>query len=57
MNDMPVPEGDYFALHAQRQRKYNTVLATGVCMNAFGLYMVSFSIQSFFHIFLLDLFS
>lgn len=40
MNDMPVPEGDYFALHAQRQRKYNAVLATGVSMNLFGLYMV-----------------
>ncbi|KAG5682140.1 hypothetical protein PVAND_011514 [Polypedilum vanderplanki] len=30
MNDLPVPEGDFFALHAQRQRRNNTILAVGV---------------------------
>lgn len=40
-NDMPKPEGDFFALHAQRQRINNTVLAVGVAMNAFGLFMVN----------------
>jgi hypothetical protein len=41
MNDMPVPEGDYFTLHAQRQRKYNTRLAAGVTMSGLGLVVVS----------------
>lgn len=39
-NDMPKPEGDFFVLHAKRQSVNNTVLAIGVCMNAFALFMV-----------------
>lgn len=30
MNDMPVPEGDFFQLHAQRQAKYNRALIVGI---------------------------
>ncbi|KAG5674959.1 hypothetical protein PVAND_004903 [Polypedilum vanderplanki] len=41
MNDMPVPEGDYWALYAERQRKYNTRLALGVTMSGLGLYVLS----------------
>ena len=38
---MPKPEGDFFALHAKRQSVNNTVLAVGVAMNAFALFMVT----------------
>lgn len=43
LNDMPVPEGDFFALHSARQRKYNTVLATGVGSLSFAIFLVSAS--------------
>lgn len=29
MNDMPQPEGDFFALHAKRQARYNRALIIG----------------------------
>ncbi|XP_070499330.1 uncharacterized protein [Chironomus tepperi] len=41
LNDMPVPEGDYFALHAQRNRKYNAILATGVALVSSGIFLLS----------------
>lgn len=41
LNDMPVPEGDFFALHSARQRKYNLILATGVCSLGFSIFLVS----------------
>lgn len=41
MNDLPVPEGDFFAQVAKRHRKYNTVLALGVVSFAATLYIVS----------------
>lgn len=43
LNDMPVPEGDFWALHAKRQRKHNIVLATGVASLSFAIFLVSFS--------------
>ncbi|XP_040166645.1 uncharacterized protein LOC120902167 [Anopheles arabiensis] len=30
MNDMPVPDGDFFKEHRRKNRFYNTVLAVGV---------------------------
>lgn len=41
LNDMPIPEGDFFAHHAKRQREHNTVLALGICSLGFGLTLVS----------------
>lgn len=41
MNEMPVPHGDFWAYHAQRQRKYNGMLAIGVTSVSFGLFLVS----------------
>lgn len=32
LNEMPVPEGDFFKLHHQRQRRHNSVLALGTVM-------------------------
>lgn len=29
MNDMPQPEGDFYALHAKRQARYNRALLIG----------------------------
>lgn len=29
MNDMPKPEGDFYALHAKRQARYNRALVIG----------------------------
>lgn len=40
-NEMPVPEGDFWALHAKRQRKHNLILAIGVASLGFGLTLVS----------------
>jgi hypothetical protein len=40
-NDLPVPEGDFFALNAARQRKYNTQLAIGVIAFASAIWAVS----------------
>lgn len=41
LNDMPVPEGDFFAHNAKRQRLHHTVLAIGVLSSGFGLTLVS----------------
>lgn len=43
MNDMPVPEGDFMQTYANRQRRYNTVLAIGMCSSGFGLFLVRLS--------------
>ncbi|XP_058829675.1 uncharacterized protein LOC131688985 [Topomyia yanbarensis] len=32
MNEMPVPEGDFFEEHNRRNRTYNTVLAAGLAI-------------------------
>lgn len=47
MNDMPVPQGDFFELEAQRMRKYNAILGTGIllCTIAFGIYFQTDLIQ------------
>jgi hypothetical protein len=49
MNDMPVPEGDYWALYAKRQRKYNSILAAGLTLSGSGLYIVSITRNSTNH--------
>lgn len=41
MNDMPVPNGDFFAMHAKRNRKYNAILATGIAFFSTACYIVS----------------
>ena len=40
MNDLPVPQGDFFARHAANQRRYNTILAAGILSVVSGLYAV-----------------
>ncbi|XP_055534174.1 uncharacterized protein LOC129723781 [Wyeomyia smithii] len=35
MNDMPVPEGDFFEEHRRRNRTYNAVLGAGILV--FGI--------------------
>ncbi|XP_065092564.1 uncharacterized protein LOC135713386 [Ochlerotatus camptorhynchus] len=35
MNDLPVPEGDFFEEHRRKNRTYNAVLATGIVV--FGI--------------------
>ena len=40
MNDLPVPQGDFFARHAANQRRYNTILATGILSFTSALYIV-----------------
>lgn len=45
LNDMPVPEGDFFALHNARQRKHNLILATGVGSLSFAIFLVSDSLN------------
>lgn len=40
MNDLPIPDGDFFAFHAQRNRKYNAILAAGVIMLSSAVYLV-----------------
>lgn len=42
MNDMPVPEGDFFEQHRAKNRTYNAVLAAGIVI--FG---ITFTIVSF----------
>jgi len=39
MNDLPIPQGDFFMQNAAQQRKHNTVLAIGVAMFTATLYM------------------
>lgn len=34
LNEMPVPEGDFFKLYKHRQRRHNSILALGVFMFA-----------------------
>lgn len=43
MNDLPKPEGDFFAMHAKRNRKYNAILATGITLFSTACYIVSIS--------------
>lgn len=37
LNDMPVPEGDFMALHKKRQSRHHTVLAIGIVSLSFAL--------------------
>lgn len=32
MNDLPVPQGDFFELEAARNRKYNAILIGGIAL-------------------------
>lgn len=41
LNDLPKPEGDFFALHAKRESKNNMVLIAGIVSLASALYVVS----------------
>lgn len=41
MNEMPIPEGDFMALHGKRQAGYHTVLALGLASSGFGIFLVS----------------
>ncbi|XP_070499329.1 uncharacterized protein [Chironomus tepperi] len=41
MNDLPVPEGDFFEMHAKRNRKYNAILAAGIGIFSTAVYIVS----------------
>jgi hypothetical protein len=41
LNDMPIPEGDFFAAHAKKQQKNNAVLAIGVVSLSFSIFLVS----------------
>ncbi|CAG9800983.1 unnamed protein product [Chironomus riparius] len=41
MNEMPVPDGDFFAMHAKRNRKYNAILAGGIAIFSSAVYIVS----------------
>ena len=50
MNDMPVPEGDFFAMHAKRNRKYNAILATGIAVFSTACYIVSFFFEIYMNI-------
>lgn len=45
LNDMPVPEGDFYAHHAKRQRGHNMVLGIGIASLSFAIYLVT--MQSF----------
>lgn len=40
MNDLPVPQGDFFELEAQRVKKYNAILGAGVLLTgiAFAIF-------------------
>lgn len=38
MNDLPVPQGDFFARHAANQRKYNMILGVGIAAFATSIY-------------------
>ncbi|CRK98548.1 CLUMA_CG011899, isoform A [Clunio marinus] len=40
LNDLPVPQGDFFMQHAARERKYNAYLAAGVLIFATTLFVV-----------------
>lgn len=41
LNDMPVPHGDFFELHAARQRKHRAVLIIGIGMLSSALFLVN----------------
>jgi hypothetical protein len=42
MNDLPLPNGDFFAEYARKQRKYNTILAVGILSTFASLYTVRY---------------
>jgi hypothetical protein len=46
MNDLPTPQGDFFFLHAKRERTHNAVLAFGTILFASTLYFVSLNDRS-----------
>lgn len=37
MDDLPVPRGDFWELEAQRNAKYNKILATGILISGAAL--------------------
>uniref|UniRef100_A0A336MY57 CSON004722 protein n=1 Tax=Culicoides sonorensis TaxID=179676 RepID=A0A336MY57_CULSO len=39
MNDLPVPQGDFFELEAARNRKYNAILAAGLSLTLGALFL------------------
>jgi myosin-crossreactive antigen len=47
MNDLPKPEGDFFILNAQRQKKNNLILGAGIASFATALYLVRLKIGFF----------
>jgi hypothetical protein len=42
VNDLPVPQGDFFEEHARKNRGYNRVLILGISVFAVALTIVSF---------------
>lgn len=49
MNDMPQPGGDFFALHAKRQAKYNRALLIGTFTLGATLWMAKESKLIYFN--------
>lgn len=46
MNDLPVPEGDFYERKAKRNRRYNSWLIAGVV--SFGITMFAVRLSSYF---------
>jgi hypothetical protein len=49
MNDMPVPEGDFMAMHKKRQARHHAILAAGAVSLGFALTLVSNEKKSSLH--------
>lgn len=49
MNDMPQPEGDFFALHAKRQARNNRALLIGIATLSGTLFMAKESKLIYFN--------
>lgn len=45
MNDMPVPEGDFFEEHRRKNRTYNAVLGAGIIIFGITLTIVSVTLD------------
>lgn len=43
MNDMPVPQGDFFELYNARQRKHRAVFFIGLAMFSSAIFAVKFN--------------
>jgi len=37
LNDLPVPQGDFFELEAARNRKYNAILGVGILLSTVSI--------------------